>query len=123
MGIIKHFTDLDTWKMAHRVVLLMYKITKNFPEDEKFCLVSQMRRAAISVTSNIAEGFGRSSSKEKKHFYSISKGSLMELESQLLVAQDLGYVKSEEVDGIKDEMVQVAKLLSGLSKTAFDTKN
>ena len=123
MSIIKHFTDLDTWKMAHRVVLNTYKITKGFPEEEKFCLVSQMRRAAISVTSNIAEGFGRSSSKEKRHFYSISKGSLMELESQLFVAQDLGYVKNEYVDDVKDEIVQTAKLLSGLSKTAFDTKN
>ena len=120
MSIIKHFTDLDTWKMAHSVVLHAYKITKSFPEEEKFCLV---RRAAISVTSNIAEGFGRSSSKEKKHFYSISKGSLMELENQLFVAQDLGYVQDEEVDAIKDEIVQTAKLLSGLSKTAFNTKN
>jgi len=72
---IKSFTDLDTWKEGHKLVLLIYESTKFFPKEERFALTDQIRRAAVSITSNIAEGFSRQSLREKIQFYSISKGS------------------------------------------------
>ena len=72
---IKSFTDLDTWKEGHKLVLLIYESTKSFPKEERFALTDQIRRAAVSITSNIAEGFSRQSLREKIQFYSISKGS------------------------------------------------
>lgn len=89
---IKSFTDLNTWKEAHKLVLLIYKITKQFPHEEQFGLTNQIRRAVVSITSNIAEGFSRSSYKEKSQFYSISLGSLTEVQNQLLIARDLKYI-------------------------------
>lgn len=86
---IKNFTDLIAWQEAHKLVLLIYKITDQFPQKEIYALTSQMRRAAISVTSNIAEGFSRKSSKEKIQFYYMSTGSLAELQNQLIVSKDI----------------------------------
>ena len=74
---IKSFTDLKTWQEGHQIVILVYKITKEFPKEEIFGLVSQMRRAVVSITSNIAEGFGRQTYKEKVQFYYIAQGSLI----------------------------------------------
>ena len=79
MERIKSFTDLIAWQEAHKLALIVYKTTKKFPENEKFGLVSQMRRSAVSITSNIAEGFSRVSKKEKLQFYAIARGSLTEL--------------------------------------------
>ena len=84
---IKSFTDLNAWKESHKLVLMVYGVTKTFPREEIFALVSQMRRCAVSITSNIAEGFSRQSYKEKVQFYSISQGSVTELQSQLLIAR------------------------------------
>lgn len=76
---IQSFTDLNAWKEGHLLVILVYKITKSFPKDELFGIVNQMRRCAVSITSNIAEGFSRQTFKEKVQFYCISLGSLTEL--------------------------------------------
>jgi len=76
---IQSFTQLNVWKEAHKLVLLIYKTTDNFPKKETYSLTDQMRRCAISITSNIAEGFSRQSKKEKLQFYYVSKGSLTEL--------------------------------------------
>lgn len=90
---IKSFTDLNAFKEAHKLALLIYKTTKYFPKEEKFSLIDQMRRAAISITSNIAEGFSRNTIKDKCQFYTLAQGSLSELQSQLLLAKDLGYYR------------------------------
>ena len=113
---IKSFTDLNTWKEAHILVLFIYKITKHFPHDEQFGLTNQIRRAVVSITSNIAEGFSRSSYKEKSQFYSIALGSLTEVQNQLLIARDLEYITQEEFNEIADKTITVNKLLNGLIK-------
>ncbi len=76
---IKSFTDLETWRVTHQLVIAIYKIIKTFPSEEKYAPIDQMRRCALSITSNIAEGFSRQSKKEKLQFYYIAKGSLTEL--------------------------------------------
>lgn len=114
---IQSFTDLVVWQEAHKLVLMVYKITKEFPKEEIFGLVSQMRRAAISVTSNIAEGFSRHSIKEKIQFYSISHGSLTELQNQLLISKDVGYLDDEKFREIFNQTISVHKLLNAFIKS------
>jgi len=115
---IQSFTDLNTWKEAHALVLTVYRITKNFPKEELFSLVNQMRRAAISITSNIAEGFSRQGFKEKLQFYYIALGSLTELQNQLLIAKDLNYLNQTEFSKVAEQAVNVHKLLNAfISKT------
>ena len=113
---IKSFTDLNTWKEAHKLVLDIYKISVEFPEKEIFGLTSQMRRCVISITSNIAEGFSRSTSKDKCQFYSIAQGSLTELQNQLLIARDVGYLKNGKFQEIAQQTVIVNKLINGLKR-------
>ncbi len=113
---IKSFTDLNAWKEGHRLVLMAYGITKTFPKEELFALVSQMRRCVVSITSNIAEGFSRQSYKEKVQFYSISQGSVTELQSQLLVAKDINYMTKEKFQEIAEQTVKVHKIINGLIK-------
>lgn len=117
-GKISNFTDLNAWKQAHQLVLLVYKITKLFPKEEQYALVDQIRRAAISIVSNIAEGFSRESYKEKVQFYSMARGSLTEVQSQLIVAKDLGYISSEEYQKLFELSIVVHKLLSALIKSS-----
>jgi len=117
---IKTFKDLNAWKHAHEVVLETYRITKNFPNDEQFGLTNQMRRASVSVTSNIAEGFGRLTKKDKAHFYSIAKGSLFELQSQLQIAYDLQYLDKQFFEKINKDIERTLKLTYGLIKSAMD---
>lgn len=113
---IKSFTDLDAWKEAHRLVLMIYKITKDFPKEEAFGLTSQIRRAVISITSNIAEGFSRQTYKDKIQFYSIAKSSLTEAQSQLLIAKDLSYINKQDFNDIANQTIITHKLLNGLIK-------
>jgi four helix bundle protein len=115
---IRTFTDLDAWKEGHKIVLMVYKITGNFPKEEVFGLTSQVRRCSISITSNIAEGFSRQSYKDKVHFYSIAMGSLTELQSQIITAKDIGFTTDEEFQKIMDQSVVVHKILSGLIKSS-----
>ena len=89
---IKSFTDLETWKEGHKLVLIIYKITKSFPDEERFSLTNQLQRAMVSVTSNIAEGFSRNGKKEKVQFDYMVLGSLTEVQNQLLIAKDLSYI-------------------------------
>lgn len=113
---IKNFKDLRTWQEGHVLVLLIYEATKKFPRDELFGLVSQMRRSAVSITSNIAEGFSRHSSKEKIQFYSMSHGSLTELENQLQIAMDVGYINSDYFNKISQQLESVHILLNAFIK-------
>ena len=109
---IKNFTDLIVWQEAHKLAILIYKISENFPKHELFGLVSQLRRAIVSVTSNIAEGFSRISIKEKLQFYNISHGSLTEVENQLLLAKDLKYLSEQEFTEAYNQLLSVHKLLN-----------
>lgn len=117
-GKIKTFTDLEAWKEGHKLVLMAYELTRKFPKEEMFGLVSQMRRSAVSVTSNIAEGFSRQSWKEKVQFYSMSIGSLTELQNQLLVCRDIHYVTSEEFTRAIVQSVKTHKIINGLIKSS-----
>ena len=118
---ITSFTDLNAWKEGHKLVLKIYETTEHFPPKEVFGLTSQMRRAVVSITSNIAEGFSRNTSKDKYQFYVIAQGSLTELQNQLLIARDIGYIKEEGFQEIAEQTVVVNKLINGL-KRIRDTK-
>ncbi|OGH44331.1 MAG: hypothetical protein A3I49_00860 [Candidatus Levybacteria bacterium RIFCSPLOWO2_02_FULL_37_11] len=113
---IKSFTDLNAWKEAHKLVLMIYKLTDDFPKKETLALTSQMRRAAISISSNIAEGFSRKTNKDKTQFYSMSQGSLTELQNQLLIARDVKYIGAQKFKEIAEQTVTVNKLLNGLKR-------
>ncbi len=115
---ISSFTDLVCWQEGHKLVLDVYKITTNFPKTEIYCLIDQMRRCVISITSNIAEGFSRRSKKEKDQFYYMALGSLTELQNQLLVARDLKYLTPQEFSRIASHTVLVSKLIRGLLKSS-----
>lgn len=113
---IKTFTDLDAWKEGHKLVLLVYRATKQFPQEEIFGLVSQMRRCAVSITSNIAEGFSRNSYKEKLQFYCQALGSLTELQNQLLISRDTHLISTNIFEDLASRAVRVHKITNGLIK-------
>ena len=113
---IKSFTDLNAWKNGHFLVLDIYKITKKFPADERFGLISQMQRAAVSITSNIAEGFSRNTNKDKFQFYCMAHGSLTELQNQLIISRDLKYLDKNNFDKIAQQTIVVGKLINGLKR-------
>ena len=115
---IKSFTDLRAWQEAHQLALAVYEITNALPREEQYALSSQLRRAAISITSNIAEGFSKSGQKDKEKFYNTAHGSLTEVQSQLLIARDLGYISDERFRELADRSVGVSKLVNGLIKNA-----
>lgn len=115
---IKSFTDLDAWKEGHKLVLMIYGVTRKFPKDELFGLTGQIRRCSVSITSNIAEGFSRQTYKEKAQFYSIALGSVTELQNQLLITKDVGYIKQEEFLLIAEKSVKVHKIINGLIKSS-----
>jgi four helix bundle protein len=111
---IKQFTDLDAWREGHKLVLLIYKITQKYPKEEIFSLTSQTRRAVVSITCNIAEGFSRRSYKDKIHFYVIAAGSLTELQNQLIIARDIHYLPAETFPELVEQTVKVQKVVNGL---------
>lgn len=117
---IKDFTDLVAWQEAQKLLLMVYKVTKKFPKDELFSLTSQIRRAAVSVTSNIAEGFGRSSKKDKIHFYNIAHSSVDEIRSQLFAARDLGYIDEVTHTQVSQQAVKSLKIIIGLIRSIKD---
>jgi four helix bundle protein len=106
------FKDLIVWQKAMTLVTEVYAVTRTFPKEELFGLVSQMRRSAVSVPSNIAEGQGRLTRGELRQFLGTAKGSLFELETQILIAQNLGYLK--DTTRILEQLSEVARLLNGL---------
>ena len=114
---IKSFTGLHVRQAGHQLVLIIYKITLNFPKAESYGLIDQMRRCVVSITSNIAEGFSRYGKKEKIQFYYMALGSLTELQNQLLIAKDLKYLDKTIFNEIAGQTVIVHKLLNGLIKS------
>ena len=125
-GKIQSFTDLNVWSEGHKLVLLVYKLTKKFPKEETYSIIDQMRRAAASVTANIAEGFGRQSYKEKVQFYYMAQGSLTELKNFILIAKDVGYIKENDFNMLIQQSNLTHQLLQGLirkSKTFINRKS
>lgn len=116
-GKIKSFTDLIAWQEGHKLVLLIYKVTSNFPRNE-YSLIDQMKRCAVSITSNIAEGFSRKSKKEKAQFYYTALGSVTELQNQLLVSRDLKFLSKEDFNHIAYRTIRLHKLVNGLIKSS-----
>ena len=110
MSKIKSFKELIVWQKSILLVKLIYQLTYYFPTEEKFSLTSQIRRCAVSIPSNIAEGWGRNSSNHFQYFLSVSQGSLSELETQLIIAKELGFVQSYKE--IEDLILEIGKMLS-----------
>ena len=108
---------LTVWKLAHGLALEVHRSTAQFPIAERYGLAAQMRRAAVSVVSNIAEGCGRQHDRELAYFLRIARGSIRELECQLLLARDLGYITEDVWDGFDEGAQEVSKMLSGLVHT------
>jgi four helix bundle protein len=113
---ITKFTDLIAWQKGHELVLDIYRLVKKFPKHEQFALSNQMTRCAVSITSNLAEGFSRQTNKEKIQFYFTAKGSLTELQNQLLIARDVDYLSSQKFKKLAEATVEVHKLINGLIK-------
>jgi four helix bundle protein len=112
MGTISSFQQLEVWREAHKLVLMIYKVTREFSSEEKFGLVTQMRRAAVSIPANIAEGFKRRGIQDKIRFYNTSEGSLEELKYYFVLSKDLGYIPSN--DDFLAQAETVGRLLNGL---------
>lgn len=109
----RSFRDLMVWKKAHEFVLAVYRFTESFPEREKYGLAHQMRRAAVSIPANIAEGFGKRSQAEKARFLNIAEGSLEESRYYLILAQDLGYGST---DSLLDTLQEASRLLGAYAR-------
>ncbi len=109
--------NLDVWKRAVEFVIRVYDVTKSFPSDEKFGLTSQIRRAAVSIPANVAEGAARKSNKEFIHFISNAQGSASELATELLIANRLGYLSGEQYEDSHDELNQISRMLFGLARS------
>ncbi|MEK7196520.1 MAG: four helix bundle protein [Nitrospirota bacterium] len=108
------FKSLKVWQKAYELALQIYRKTENFPKSEIYGLSSQLQRAAISISANIAEGYERQYRKEYVQFLMISKGSLGEVETYLLFAKDLGYITQNEYDKLDEQRQETSKLLRGL---------
>ena len=115
---IESFKDLYAWQKGHKLVLAIYKITQTFPREERFGLTNQIRRSAVSFTSNIAEGFSRKSYKEKVQFYSMALGSLTELQNQLLISKDSKYITIDIFNEVDSITIEVSKITNGLIKSS-----
>lgn len=115
--------DLDVWKEGVNFVKLIYKITSNFPDTEKFGLITQIRRAAVSVPANISEGAARQSDKELIHFLYISLGSIAEIETLLIISLDLNYLEQEKFDALLISQQKIRSMLLGLIKYLKNKKS
>jgi len=116
---IHSFTDLIAWKKSHQFVFHVYKVIKDFPGTERFGLSDQLRRAAVSITSNIAEGFYRRTADDKAHFYYLALGSNGEVQNQLVLARDLNYISNKKFQDLANESILVRKLINGLIKSSL----
>ncbi|MBE7443466.1 MAG: four helix bundle protein [Flavobacteriales bacterium] len=122
MSSIKSYKDLLIWQKGVEIVVSSYKLTKTFPQDELYALTSQIKRAAISIPSNIAEGYGRNTDKSFSHFIDISRGSLYELETQLLIAKELDFIQDTDMFNyviglINEESKMINAFNNSLSKS------
>jgi len=118
-----NFEKLDVWEKSRKLVVKIYKLTKDFPIDEKYGMVSQMRRAAVSICSNIAEGSGRTTSKDQSRFYTNAYSSLLELLNQVLIAEELGWVNSNEVLAFRKMAEEVSNKINALRNAVLKRLN
>jgi four helix bundle protein len=112
--MVNSHKDLLVWQRSMDLVEVVYRLTERFPSVEQWGLVSQMRRAAISVPSNIAEGYGRQATGEYRHHISIARGSLLELETQILLSQRLKYLQPEDANSVLKEIDEISRMLATL---------
>lgn len=120
---ITTFEDMAVWQCARELGLMIYKITQKFPKEESFGLTSQLRRAVISISSNIAEGFSRNTVADRVHFYTMAKGSLTEIQSQMIISADLGYADKSVYDEFKHKAMTCHKILTGLINATKRSKS
>jgi len=113
---LKDFRQLQVWQKAHTFTLALYPVTKIFPTDERFGLTSQLRRAAVSIASNIAEGCGRQGDAELSRFCQIAMGSASEVEYQLELARDLNFIPQNNYQKLNEQLLDVKRMLNGLIK-------
>ena len=111
---MQRFTDLKVWQRAHALVLAIYRLTATFPADERFGVTSQLRRAAVSVPSNIAEGSKRKSNQDYAHFLNLAEGSSAEVEDLLMLRRDLGHATPEQIESLLKEADEIARMLYAL---------
>ena len=115
--MLKNYKELKVWQKSYQLCLEIYKLTARFPEGEKFGLTSQMRRAAVSVPSNISEGYGRKTKSDYIRFLYIAYGSNCELETQILLSGDLGFIEDTRIEKIKNEIEEVERMLKALIRS------
>jgi len=116
MGKIQTYRDLDIWNAGIKLVKEIYKLTEKFPKEELYGLSAQMRRSAVSVPSNVAEGFRRYHNKEYRHFLHITLGSCAELETQITIAKELNYIREQEEAVLLENLDHICRMISNLIK-------
>jgi len=112
--MLKNYKELKVWQASYKTCLHIYKVTKQFPKEEMYGLTSQIRRSAVSIPSNIAEGYDRKTTLEYVRFLYIADGSVCELETQTMICGDLGYVRKEKLDQLKKEIGDVERMLKAM---------
>ncbi|MDO8529611.1 MAG: four helix bundle protein [bacterium] len=119
--MIKHFYDLEVWKIAHKLRIEVYEFTKKFPAEERYAVIDQIRRAAASICANIAEGFGRYHYTDKIKFYYNARGSACEVQDFIFLSRDLGYIDTEVARKIFSEYEQLNKKINNFIKSVGNT--
>jgi|AntRauTorcE11898_2_1112593.scaffolds.fasta_scaffold54366_2 four helix bundle protein len=114
---VKRYSELIAWQKSKKLAVLAYGMTNNFPKAEKFGITSQIRRAAVSISANIAEGYGRNTVKDYVRFLYISQGSLFELETLFAISSDLGFVNKRQFEKIEEDMREAESILSALIRS------
>jgi four helix bundle protein len=114
---IRSYRDLVAWQLGVELSLRIYRCTSSLPDDERFGLISQLRRAAVSVPSNIAEGYGRGSTSDYVRFLKVARGSLFELQTQVLIANRLGFLAGEAFEQLEEKSNELGRVLAGLIKS------
>jgi four helix bundle protein len=117
---VRNYRELEVWEKSHKLTLELYKLSRGFPKEEMYGLTSQMRRAAVSIGANLAEGCGRRTSAELARFVRIAMGSASELDYHLLLCRDFEFIAEEQYDRAMRELVRIRKMLSGLLASIED---
>lgn len=120
--MLNSFRDLIVWQKSYALCLLVYRYTRDFPRNEEFGLISQLRRSAVSVPSNIAEGYNRKTKKEYIQFLHTSSGSLGELQTQLMISHDIGFIDDARFKEMYDLSIEIDKMLNKLIDSLTDRK-
>ena len=115
--MLKNFKELKVWQKAYKLCLMIYSITTKFPKEERYGLTSQLRRSVVSIPSNIAEGYGRKTTVDYVRMLYISYGSVCELETQVLLAGDLGFIGKDELDTLNKDIAEIERMLKALIKS------